>query len=243
MLTHLYRMIVSQGQINCMFNLVHSNGQVIFRATATHRSTSHYQSQFSVRCSTLYPVLYNIHPWSKALQQIKDNNTKTRFKHILSLNIQGDTISSISEHLKRSEISRWTKELDKLAAPLFNFVRKAIVQQLPSAANLVRWGKWLDSLCPLYKNFSQTNKHVLSNCGSSTALDRYKNVMMRFWGFLRNGSRLLNAKGIVTLELTIFHETNLAKSKDYKSSKYADIQFDTNIAYSDLKIQNYTIEN
>ena len=64
--------------------------------------------------------------------------------------------------------------MDKLATPIFNFVRKAIVQQLPTAANLVRWGKSVDPLCPLCQNSSQSNKHVLSCCGSSVALDRYK---------------------------------------------------------------------
>ena len=43
---------------------------------------------------------------SKALQQIKDNHTKACFEHIGSLNIQGRIISSISEYLKKSEISR-----------------------------------------------------------------------------------------------------------------------------------------
>ena len=71
-----------------------------------------------------------------------------------------------------SEISRWTKVLDELVTPLYNFARKAIIQQLPTAANLVRWGRSQDPLCSLCQNFSQTNKHVLSNCGS--ALDRYK---------------------------------------------------------------------
>ena len=220
-------------------------------------------------------VIHSNSSRSKALQQMKEDHTRACFEHIGSLNIQGRIISSISEHLKRSEISRWTKELDKLAAPLFNFVRKAIVQQLPTAANLVRWGKSIDPLCPLCKNSSQTNKHVLSNCGLSTALDRYKkrhDAILRILGewitnhtkpdceifvdlhveqfkplsnifqTLRPDIAILNARGIVTLELTICHETNLAKSKDYKSSKYADIQSDTNIAYSDLKIQNYTIE-
>ena len=40
--------------------------------------------------------------------------------------------------------------------------------------------------CLLCKNSNQTNKHVLSNCGSSTFLDRYRKVSwcdrcLRFW--------------------------------------------------------------
>ena len=57
--------------------------------------------------------------------------------------------------------------------PLFKFVRKALQQQLPTAANLHRWGKTTDPSCPLCQQ-CQTNKHVLSNCGSMIALERYK---------------------------------------------------------------------
>ena len=44
--------------------------------------------------------------------------------------------------------------------------------QLPTLANLKRWGRSVDDKCPLCSNI-QTNKHVLSNCGSKAALSRY----------------------------------------------------------------------
>ena len=211
----------------------------------------------------------------QALDQIKEEHTKASFKHIVSLNIQGRIISSISENLTKSAISRWTRELDKLATPIFNFVRKAIVQQLPTAANLVRWGKSVDPLCPLCQNSSQSNKHVLSCCGSPVALDRYKKrhdailkiladwitihikpdreiyvdlqfdqykPLSKLFQSLRPDIAILSSKGIDTLELTVCHETNLAKSKQYKSTKYTHIQSDTVNNYSNLKIENFTIE-
>jgi hypothetical protein len=103
---------------------------------------------------------------TQALQQIKEDHTQANFKHIVSLNIQGRIISSISENLTKSAISRWTRELDKLATPIFNFVRKAIVQQLPTAANLVRWGK---SVVPEFQPVQQTRSLVLwiSSCSRS----------------------------------------------------------------------------
>ena len=55
---------------------------------------------------------------------------------------------------------------------LFKFVRKAIQQQLRTASNLTRWGKSSDPKCPLCQQI-QTNKHVLSNCSSNIALQRY----------------------------------------------------------------------
>jgi len=57
---------------------------------------------------------------------------------------------------------------------LFNFARKAMLQVLPTAANLFRWKRTLDSFCPLCAcGKHQINKHVLSNCSSPTALHRY----------------------------------------------------------------------
>ena len=108
---------------------------------------------------------------NEAIREVKATHIQATFDHIVSLKLQGRSISSITENLSKTAISRWTRELDKLAAPLFNFVRKALVQQLPTATNLVRWGKSQDPLCLLCKNASQTNKHVLSNCVA--ALDRY----------------------------------------------------------------------
>ena len=213
---------------------------------------------------------------TQALYQIKEEHTKASFEHIVSLNIQGRiSISSISENLTKSAISRWTRELDKLATPIFNFVRKAIVQQLPTAANLVRWGKSVDPLCPLCQNSSQSNKHVLSCCRSPVALDRYKKrhdailkiladwitnhikpdreiyvdlqfdqykPLSKLFQSLRPDIAILSSKGISTLELTVCHETNLANSKQYESFKYTHIQSDTVNDYSNLKIENFTIE-
>ena len=46
-------------------------------------------------------------------------------------------------------------------------------QQLPTASNLMRWGKADNPNCPLCQQV-QTNKYVLSTCRSTLALDRYK---------------------------------------------------------------------
>ena len=40
-------------------------------------------------------------------------------------------------------------DVESRAAPLFKFARKALQQQLPTAANLHRWGKKSDPGCPL----------------------------------------------------------------------------------------------
>ena len=49
-----------------------------------------------------------------------------------------------------------------------------MLQVLPMASNLVRWGRLADPTCTLCASGAvQTNKHVLSNCSSPTALHRY----------------------------------------------------------------------
>jgi len=61
-----------------------------------------------------------------------------------------------------------------MSAVLHNFCTKAMLQVLPTASNLVRWKRITDPSCPLCaSNIPQTNKHVLSNCGSARALNRY----------------------------------------------------------------------
>ena len=55
---------------------------------------------------------------------------------------------------------------------IFNFARKALIQQLPTASNLHRWKKIDKPECCLC-NKIQSNKHVLANCSASVCLERY----------------------------------------------------------------------
>ena len=79
---------------------------------------------------------------------------------------------SLEKYLSGSEISRWCKVAENSADCLFKFCRKALQQQLPTNANLKRWGRSVSDQCLLCKNY-QSNKHVLSHCPSPSALDRY----------------------------------------------------------------------
>ena len=47
---------------------------------------------------------------------------------------------------------------------------------------------------------------------------------------------ILTSYTVDTLELTVCHETNLAKSKQFKEMKYADLHENVQPQYSDLKI-------
>ena len=94
------------------------------------------------------------------------------WKHINSLQLQGVLIRCVTDSLSKASIRKWSSQLSNVATPVFRFVRKALQQQLPTAANLVRWGKSTNAACALCTGL-QTNKHVLSNCKSPVALERY----------------------------------------------------------------------
>jgi hypothetical protein len=92
--------------------------------------------------------------------------------HLLGLPVQGSSIRILTESLAANIISDWSKMTESLPGFLFNFIRKAIQSQLPTLANLARWGRVSSSCCPLCQAI-QTNKHVLSNCSHPDALIRF----------------------------------------------------------------------
>ena len=108
-----------------------------------------------------------------AVASLTSAHHKRNFEHVNSLQIQGKLISAINAEFNKTEINQWTSNFEKLAALIFKFERKALQQQLPTAANLQRWGKTSDPNCLLCQA-KQTNKHVLSKCGSLFALGRFK---------------------------------------------------------------------
>ena len=153
---------------------------------------------------------------------------------------------------------------------MFCFVRKSLQQQLPTLANLLRWGKALSASCPLC-NQLQTNKHVLSNCSSISALHRYKlrhdailliicnwiksvsavSIYADIPGFeplsvlfqsLRPDIAIVKAKVIYICELTVCHESNMIKSREYKLSKYNNINHNLRNIYKDHSIVTTSLE-
>ena len=111
---------------------------------------------------------------ASATAALKNTRKNEDLTHVQSLVLQGAMITAVSESaIGKGAIKRWSAQISKLPAPLFKFVRKAIVQQLATSTNLVRWGKTHNPLCPLCLK-PQTNKHVLSNCSAMISLERYK---------------------------------------------------------------------
>ena len=88
--------------------------------------------------------------------------------------IQGAAFKLINEAISKKDISVWSNTINEGASLLHNFARKALLQVLPTASNLVRWKRSNDPTCPLCKSGApQTNKHVVSNCPAPAALERY----------------------------------------------------------------------
>ena len=91
----------------------------------------------------------NSHLTNRAINALRHSHSNELWAHIQSLVLQGSTIVAVSQSLTKSSIEQWSSIITSLAAPIIKFVRKAIVQQLPTATNLVRWGKTLNPFCPL----------------------------------------------------------------------------------------------
>ena len=92
--------------------------------------------------------------------------------HFFSLEVQGASTKAITENICRNNISIWNQVMDNLPQALFRFVRKALLQVLPTNSNLAEWKSSTSSSCGLCGGAKQTNKHVLSNCSAS--LERFK---------------------------------------------------------------------
>jgi len=111
---------------------------------------------------------------TSSTKALKSEQQHTAVNHLFGLQLQGAVPKCVVETVERKNIEIWSATLDYLPTHLFNFARKALLQVLPTAANLKRWSRVQDASCPLCAcGKSQTNKHVLSNCGSLTALHRY----------------------------------------------------------------------
>ena len=122
----------------------------------------------------LYTILERKNTKPEVYSLLLMNQQKKIGNHLSTLKIQGSLQKTISINFTKSYIQTWSNFLDKLPETFFKLIRKALQQQLPTAANLFRWGKTLSNRCSLC-NEIQTNKHVLSACGSKSALFRYKN--------------------------------------------------------------------
>ena len=111
---------------------------------------------------------------SSAMNALKSEQLLKAVEPISSLKVQGKLFSAVKEAFDESTIRNWSTMISNLLPDmLFSFDRKAFQQQLATASNLYRWKKSESDKCSLCGAI-QTNKHSLNNCGSPSALARYK---------------------------------------------------------------------
>jgi hypothetical protein len=121
--------------------------------------------------SKIDDLLYK-YGYHSALKHIKNEQTSASVAHFLGLSSQGLISKTISDLIFPKQIENWKKSIEELPGFAYNFARKAMMNQLPTLKNLKLWGCSNTDLCPRC-GLCQSNKHVLSNCGSPEVLSRY----------------------------------------------------------------------
>ena len=213
---------------------------------------------------------------SQAKNSFKNSLMAEAWSHLSALNTQGASIKMINFVIETKNINLWAKTIENLPELLFNFAHKALLQTLPTLANLARWKLSVDSSCKLCNhNCPQTNKHVLANCSSIIALNRYTSrhneILYILYSWLRsvvnknqhifvdlaveNSTESANIfqrlrpdllvydlNSVCAYELTICHETNLQKSKEYKREKYRSLSEDLTPAFRLKPVLYFSLE-
>jgi len=221
-------------------------------------------------------TLNNSNSLTAAQKKLKLTQLEEAWSHMSSLSSQGASVKVVVSVIEKSNIITWSNKIANSAEIIYNFAHKALLQTLPTAANLTRWKKSLDPNCQLCKqNLPQTNKHVLSNCPSPFALQRYtsrhneilqilcmwlKSVLTtnqqlfadisventtstsKLFRSLRPDMAICEANTVTIYELTVCHETNLIKSKEYKLNKYRNLANDALPLIEKKTISCYSLE-
>jgi hypothetical protein len=110
--------------------------------------------------------------FNSAAKSLKVEQDMHSVSHFLGLKSQGLNAKMVSEWILPKNINIWKSAIEQLPSFVFNFVRKAMMNQLPTLKNLKMWGCAATDLCPRC-GLVQSNKHVLSNCNCPEALARY----------------------------------------------------------------------
>ena len=139
-----------------------------------HSEINRIWNESSLKHVNLDALILENHSKPATMTKLKSQQTTASENHFFALQSQGIIVRMVSECISKSNIVDWSVYIESLSDALFCFARRAFIQQLPTSSNLARWGRTQDPFCTLCNsNTTQTNKHVLSNCSSQIALDRY----------------------------------------------------------------------
>ena len=224
--------------------------------------------------NTLVDSLLHNQGLKQASAILRDSQVRNSLDHFLGLQSQGLMSKIVSETVLPKNIQLWKQVMDALPEHVFNFARKAMMNQLPTLHNLKLWNCSPTNLCPSC-GLDQTNKHVLSNCNSPEALarytDRHNNILeliakwivpqlknnqslycdLKVPGTrqvcdLFNGPRpdlaIVSPSKVVVGELTVCHETNMQRSRDYKIQKYSNLGSARSTEFRGRAIMVHTVE-
>ena len=86
---------------------------------------------------------------AKATKALLLNKQQSGADHLFGLQLQGIIPKIVSETTENKNIELWATTLDSFPSNLFNFARKALLQVLPTAANMKRWNRAQDASCVL----------------------------------------------------------------------------------------------
>jgi len=141
--------------------------------TSPHSDINHIWSDSSHKHIPSDSLLIN-GSYLTASASLKKSQLDAATSHFHSLECQGIAAKTIEENVPKRNISLWSSNLNQLSNALHNFAKKALQGQLSTSGNLDKWKRVSDPSCPLCaKGVVQTNNHILSNCGSPSALNRY----------------------------------------------------------------------
>src|SRR6218665_204061 len=96
---------------------------------------------------------------NQAVKILKKKQNKSSENMFFSLECQGILSKIVVESVKKANIITWSNALTIMPEPVYNFARKAMQQQLPTAANLTDGRKHLTRPvnCATVVNRRQTN--------------------------------------------------------------------------------------
>ena len=107
-----------------------------------------------------------------ASKSLKLDQRKSDVNHLFGLEVQGASVKCVTESVPSKNIEIWASTIDNLPTHLFNFARKALIQVLPTVANLKRWSRVQDASCPLCaKGTPQTNTFYPTAAASQRFID------------------------------------------------------------------------
>src|SRR5437867_13260278 len=86
---------------------------------------------------------------NSAVSILRKKQLDKAWSHLSSLTIQGESITIVSYAIEKKELELWTNIITRSADVITNFIHKALLQVLLTAANLHRWKKIADPHCTL----------------------------------------------------------------------------------------------